>query len=84
MPYYSANSNRFNSHDQPALLLCKMPSNNFNFDYSDVLTIRIAFYFRKLYFSLLRTQNNLENQSSNFVPIFCHMPHNSERKYAVL
>ena len=61
----------------------KTPVNNFNFHYSSVLTIQIDFHFPKLYFSLLRALYTIENQSSNFVTIFCHMPHNSERKYAV-
>ena len=55
-----------------------------NIIFCAMLTIQTDFYFPKLFFSLLRAQNTLENQSSNFVTIFCHMPHNSEIKYAVL
>ena len=65
MRYYSVNSNRLFSHDQSTFLLCKTPSNNFSFNYSNILINQINFYFPKLYFSLLRALYTLDSLSLN-------------------
>ena len=63
-----------------------MPCNNLNSDFLNVLTNQIDFYFVKLTFSLLGalyTLENLRKNTLNFATMIRHMPHKSDRKYAL-